>query len=531
MSIFMYGKARAFRHIVGLCAWGFIFVDIFAHDAESVSERRYATKNMLTLAQNEQPVNDVVQSVAATPEANTSDQIKAPEISTTVPNAADSGASQLPPVTTSSEPVATPVSGQASVGEAVVPVAEPEKQEVVSTAQVTAKPEATPIEPEKAKKQNGKVTSNGAKKDNGSDLVGIDTVNIDEPEGNWLFKRKYWEQAEYRYEKVKALLEKIMDLRMDFFKKQVDADKNLFDPFYLEVGIKDGKIEQTIDDLITYMDKERQEQGALDQEERNFLSTLQQERAALEQLRQDVQSIKKIDAALSDAMLVVLNVVDQARGFEKQSWQNFKAIARELSDKKAHNLYYGIETYWQNMKDIHVYISMQLSSYLQQLISKAQEQIEKVRAGMEGLKERGVDLKKHAQKMEQEELDKARAQQESLQSQKPQVKQGFVRRVLGWFGSLFGAVWNVAVKAVSSVWQITKGFFGGLFAKKATGQATVLPEVPGLPGQASVATPAVSGVQTGASPEDSAVESKSVMMDSDQEHASHESDQGAALVS
>ncbi|PKN03126.1 hypothetical protein CVU75_03870 [Candidatus Dependentiae bacterium HGW-Dependentiae-1] len=528
MRMFMYRRAAVFGGVLGLFVVGLKAEVSFADSARTLSsdgavsnssERRYATKNMLTLAQNEQPTEVQEVSSAVTPEGSSADQKQSSEagaasvstdqgssISTETPSVGDQKPVLVAPdatVQSAAEATAPMPATDASVAAsaAVTVPAEVSGVPVASPAEVVT-PIAAPVEvllaePEVPKKEEKKTERNGtgAKKTDGSDLIGIDTVNIDEPEGNWLYKRKYWEQAEYRYEKVKTLLDKIMDIRMDFFSKQVDADKNFFDPFYLEMGIKEGNVEQIITDLIAYMDKERQEQGALDQEERDFLATVQQERAALEQLRQDVQSINKIDEAIHNAIIIVSNVIDQARGFEKQSWQNFKAIARELSDKKAHNLYYGIETYWQNMKDIHVYMSTQLSSYFQQLISKAQEQIEKVRASMDALKERGVDLKAHAQKMEQAELDKARADQEVLP--KP-VKQGIVRRIWHWLSSFFGAIGNYAVKAVTSVWQGARVFFGGLFVKKATGESAAIPEAPVAPGEALAGQPAEIVPESGA---------------------------------
>lgn len=425
-----------------------------------VPERDYATKNMLTLAQNEHVADSVVaeSSPAAsvvsdsvqelTTQATAAEGIKIPETQTPVEAV---------------EPVAPAIIDSPSV-DAVSP------EVPVTHVQKTEKAERKAI-------RNG----NGARKSQGSDNLGIDTVNIDEPEGNWLYKRKYWEQAEYRYEKIKALLDQIIDVRMDFYKKQMDVDQHVFDPFYVEIGFKEGNIVPVLDDLFDYMDKERKEQGGLDQEERDFLLTLQEQRATLEQLKQDVSSIQKIDAAIQEAMLVVFNMIDQARGFERQSWQNFKDIARELSDKKAHNLYYAIETYWQNMKDIHVYMSTQLSSYFQQLISKAQEQTAAVHTAMDSLKERGVDLKAHAQRMEQAELDKARAGQEASQTQKAPAKQGILRRFIGGIGSTISSVWQQITKAVSGAWHSVKGMLSGLFTKKTAGKPVVLPEAPMAP--------------------------------------------------
>jgi hypothetical protein len=522
---------------------------VHAESSVGAHERRYATKNMLTVAQNETvPVGTIlpasegvpvvvteqkpqsesvptesesvpVQSTgdlqpllvemqaeipAAAPIPAATTTAAVPSIATppTVPAEVVSASEAKPeekiagaltsPETTTPTPIAVSEAkteeitvGEPTPTETAMPAAAPETATPALTAEIAPAaqaPETPAQEPMPVKKNNG----NGKKRTN-SDLIGIDTIDIDEPEGNWLYKRRYWEEAEYRYEKVKALLDKIMDLRMDFINRHIAADREIFDPFYLEIGIKGGKIEETVTDLIAYMDKERETQGSLDEQERDFLAKIQQERETLEQLRQELQGIKKIDDAMDNAIIVLMNMIDQARGFERQSWQNFKAIARELSDKKAHNLYYGIETYWQNVKEIHVYVSTQLSNYFQQLINKAQEQIAKVRIAMDGLKDRGVDLKAHAQKMEQEELERAQAA-EHVAVQKPPVKVGIFRRILQAIGSFFGMVWDYSSKAVKTVWQSGKNFVVGLFGKKPTGEPTVVPSVPAAPGQPTETT-------------------------------------------
>lgn len=303
------------------------------------------------------------------------------------------------------------------------------------------------------------------------ELIGIDTIDIDEPAGNWLYKRIYWEKAEHRYEKVKALLEKIMDARMYFFDKQVELDKDVFDPFYLDIGIKGGRLDQVVNELITKVDDELKQQGSLDKQERDLLAKLQKERTMLEQLQHDVKGIKKVDEAISNSIKVLMNTINQARGFEKQAWQNFKMIARELSDKKAHKLYYGIETFWRNMKDIQDYITGQLRPYFDQLADKAQEQTKTVQSTMDELKEKGIDLKEQAEKLGQADEEVARKKtidqtkeeiQKSVEAagKAQKKKPGIWGRMIVSTGSFFSSLWGYTVSGVQASWYWVSSWFG-----------------------------------------------------------------------
>src|ERR1700733_9711008 len=71
--------------------------------------------------------------------------------------------------------------------------------------------------------------------------VGIDTVSLEDPQGNWLFKRIWWERAEERYEKIRLLVDAIWESRTIFFIKRNELDRNVLDPFYLNIGVSQGE--------------------------------------------------------------------------------------------------------------------------------------------------------------------------------------------------------------------------------------------------------------------------------------------------
>src|SRR5204862_4884212 len=73
--------------------------------------------------------------------------------------------------------------------------------------------------------------------------VGIDTVSLENPQGNWLFKRIWWERAEDRYEKIRNLVDAIFEQRNTFFKERNQLDRNILDPFYMSIGIDRGELQ------------------------------------------------------------------------------------------------------------------------------------------------------------------------------------------------------------------------------------------------------------------------------------------------
>lgn len=230
------------------------------------------------------------------------------------------------------------------------------------------------------------------------EIKGIDTIDITEHKGNWLYKRIWWEKAERTYEKIKQLAEKIQEARIIFFARRTDLDRNTLDPFYLGQGFSQGELTEIINFLTTRLEEERQE-GTLDEKEQALLNTLSEEKKNLEILQKGVGAISNIDRALDDALLKLSEQLQQARNYEHQAWENFKAINRELSDKRARELYYGMDTYWRNLNNINTYISDAYSQYFDQLTDRLKQEIDKIKSTMDVLKEKGVDIQLQTQRL------------------------------------------------------------------------------------------------------------------------------------
>lgn len=288
---------------------------------------------------------------------------------------------------------------------------------------------------------------------------GIDTVSLEDSQGNWLFKRIWWERAEDRYGKIRGLVDKIWESRTAFFIKRNELDRKVLDPFYLSIGVGQGELQVILSELNDFFEKEREKQGDLNDHERELFETLTVEQENLKQLKLDVESIASLDHAIDDALSMLMDQINHVRQLEKKAWENFKEIAHILNDVKARELYYMIEGAGRNIKNISNYIENSFLSHFTKLIDQAQKHVARVRQQIEALKEKGVDFKRQADRVaEQDKLEKQRqaeqlAEQEEEELQ-PKPKKGWIE----WLMSGPQYVWNMIVSLVLLPYNM---IFGG----------------------------------------------------------------------
>jgi hypothetical protein len=280
------------------------------------------------------------------------------------------------------------------------------------------------------------------------EIKGIDTVDIAQPKGNWLYKRIWWEKAERLYEKIKQLANEISESRIVFFLKRHELDRAVIDPFYLSLGLEQGGLEEITSYLTAQLEQERAA-GQLDEKEQQLLDTISSEKKTLEQLGQGGQRVAKLVNALEDALIKLLEQVNQARSYEQSAWDNFKAINRELSDKRARELYYNMDSYWKNLNNINAYLTDSYTKYYEQLTSKVKEEVDSIQGTIQGLKEKGVDIKMQAQKLR----TGCKITDSEQEAQQPQESTGILSTIWGWIKAPFVLIGDT----VSGIF----GMFGG----------------------------------------------------------------------
>ena len=282
---------------------------------------------------------------------------------------------------------------------------------------------------------------------------GIDTVDLEQPQGNWLFKRYWWERAEEIYKKMRIHAEKINDLRIKFFARRTELDKTILDPFYFDIGLTQGELQFAMQSLEAQLEQERKEDGMLSEEERDLMNAVQKDRERLEQLQRDVRGI----GAMRDAADKVIDrVIDQKKRvatYEAEAWDSMREIGRIVSDTQASELYYRIDAGWRTVKDVYRYIDQDLNRSFDKLLVNAKEQAERIKTALQGLKEQGVDLKARIQLAHEQVVEQEKAIEDKEKDKKPVTTQK-----TGWFAStsrIFQAVIDVAIwQFLQSIWDI-----------------------------------------------------------------------------
>ena len=265
---------------------------------------------------------------------------------------------------------------------------------------------------------------------------GIDTVSLENPQGNWLFKRIWWERAEERYEKIRLLVDAVWESRTIFFVKRNELDRNVLDPFYLNVGIGQGELQTILTEQLDFFEKHREQQGDLTEQERSLYESIENEEEALKQLKLDVDAIASLDHAIDDALGTLMNQINRVRQFERQAWDNFKEIAHILNDTKARELYYMIEGAARNIKNISTYLERDFFNHFTHLINEATKHVTRVQNQIEALKEKGVNFKRQTELLEQKQESPTEEEEEEEVAPKPKV--GW----FGWIGSFFKNIFN-----------------------------------------------------------------------------------------
>lgn len=316
-----------------------------------------------------------------------------------------------------------------------------------------AKPVDQPLPVEQPKQEEFKPQPQEIAEDEELEIKGIDTVDINEAKGNWLYKRIWWEKAERTYEKIKHLTDKILESRMGFFNKRNEIDRAIVD-FYSDLGFKQGELSELIDFMTRQLDHERKTEGSLDEKERELLELLTQEKKNIEQVQQGTKNIKKIDGALDDAIMKLVEQLTQAKYYEQQAWEHFKAINRELSDKKARELFYSMDTYWRNLNSINSYLSDAFAKYFEQLSQKIQQETDKIKTNVQALSEKGISLQSQALAMKKE--CKLPTKEETT-AEESEPATGLFGSLWGWVKSPFSAIGSLFGGIASWI----SGLFGG----------------------------------------------------------------------
>jgi hypothetical protein len=374
---------------------------------------------------------------------------------------AEPSVDQQPPATehaapqaSSTEPPTQPVAVEqvpATQAEAVPPaevaVVEPEPTiedaEAVFAEEMTNQPQGMPEAPQNV----GLVASEPE-----PPVQGITTVDLEQPQGNWLFKKYWWDRAEETYKKIKNNSDKIGDMRVKFFTRRTELDKTILDPFYADVGLTQSELQRSMQSLMSQLEQERDKEGMLSEEERELMETVKKDRERLEQLDRDIKAVGTLRDEADRAVEKVLEQKKRASQYETEAWDTLREIGRVVNDTKASELFYKMDAALRTVKEVAKYVEQDVNGLFDKLLSNAREQTERIKTALQALKEQGVDLKARVQEAQEHDLARdAAAAEEATEKEKTKA----APEKTGWASRLYQAVIDVTLwQFLQSIWDV-----------------------------------------------------------------------------
>jgi hypothetical protein len=280
------------------------------------------------------------------------------------------------------------------------------------------------------------------------ELVGFDTIDLAEPSGNWLLKRGIWERAQSKYEQVKGVFDQVLEARMPFFKRRAEVDRQILDPLYISAGLDQEQIASILEEFNTLLSVDLEKHKQLDEREKKMQMAAIEEKKVLEQLQKDVADLDKYAKALDAFLDKLIEQVNLGRAAEKQAWQTYKDIAKELNDKTARELYDSIATPFARLTNIQGYINGVFKQEFDKVDKTIQDNATRIKNALQSLKEKGLDLKKFSK-----ELDEKLGQEEKLvcpTHEEPQ-EEGWVGMLTSW--------WNSFQEGLVGIYDSVMGYF------------------------------------------------------------------------
>lgn len=248
-------------------------------------------------------------------------------------------------------------------------------------------------------------------------IVNIHHINLDTTEvdggGNWLNKRIWYERSQAVFDEIRVMVSSITDIRIQF-SNEVNAIGQKIDSFFETVDFTKGQLDDKFKEILVMLDTEQKLTGDLSPEERNLQIAIKEELAVIDQIGKDIKSIGEVDNKIDQTLMQAFKTIDECRDYETKAWSSFKAIGKELDDKKARNLYYQMNNYKQNIDQKSSYLNSTLLPYLHNvLVAKIENNISKINESITQLKAKGIDLEKIMSKSQEDDLVQIHAREKS----------------------------------------------------------------------------------------------------------------------
>jgi hypothetical protein len=186
------------------------------------------------------------------------------------------------------------------------------------------------------------------------------------------------------------------------------------------------------------MNRERQLEGDLSLQERQFIDLLNEKKSEIEKLKRDLEILESQDALIEDALTELINQINKSREYERKAWSDFKEIGRVLNDKKAKVLFYQIDASLKNVQNILNYAKGDLNNFFDTILSRAKSLLDSISAQVNSLSKEGLNLKekfeeyKKLDEQKEQESKKRKEDIEKSEKTKSKKKKGWLETIGEW---------------------------------------------------------------------------------------------------
>jgi hypothetical protein len=264
--------------------------------------------------------------------------------------------------------------------------------------------------------------------------------------GNWYEKQQTLKQAHDVYQEVRQKESAVAAFETTFITKKNELT-NKFEEFSQSLTVTLPALYQAIVDELEKLEAAQKPTGQLSQEERIKLTEVQETKNLLIQLKKDLDAITELYKAADQAMVVLMQQITATHNFEQKAFESYEKIAQVLSDQVAKQLYAEIVAARENIFGIAEYIKGDFSHYFDELSENIVKSITLVHQQLVTLKERGLDLVRHGEKVVPETVPAAQPAKVSK----------------GYFSSMFSGVYNFG-SALAHYFTGIFRWFAGFFA-------------------------------------------------------------------
>jgi rubrerythrin len=224
------------------------------------------------------------------------------------------------------------------------------------------------------------------------------TTTADDRRGNWYYKRKCFQEARRIFDQVRSMMAKLELARTDFQAIRASTDEQC-NQFYSTMGFEQGELFSWIESHLATLEKERAQQGQLDEQGRIKLAELNDKKRLLENARHDLTAMQEDDKALTQAGITLSEQITRCTKAEQDAWMLYETIGEILNDQRAAQLLESMKAKLQFIQDVERYLQGEFLSYVNALVNRMQGHTERLNKQVADLKSRGIVLSKPSEPM------------------------------------------------------------------------------------------------------------------------------------